>query len=93
MLETYFTAFKASIHSYELPELFTFPFYYQPHPLCVLAAEELQSHIENQAQWEHNFGLSDDKKNPIGKMFGVLLVRDKQDQIGYLAAFSGKLAV
>ncbi len=28
----------------------------------------------------------------IGKMFGVLVVRTKHDQIGFLAAFSGKLA-
>lgn len=87
-----FTAFKSPIDSYQLPERFTFPFYYEPHPLCVLAAEELQAYLSSQTDWQHNFGLGSDTNNVIGKMFGVLLVRNKSGEIGYLAAFSGKLA-
>lgn len=87
-----FTAFNSSIDEYSLPERFTFPFYYQPHPLCLLAAKELQQHLNTQTQWQHNFGLGEDKAAVIGKMFGVLLVENEQQQIGYLAAFSGKLA-
>ncbi|WP_110456808.1 RluA family pseudouridine synthase [Shewanella algidipiscicola] len=87
-----FTAFKSPIESYQLPERFTFPFYYEPHPLCVLAAEELQAYLSSQTDWQHNFGLSNDTNNVIGKMFGVLLVRNNSGEIGYLAAFSGKLA-
>jgi len=90
--ENHFTPFTSSIDTYTLPEQFTFPFYYQPHPLCLLAAKELQTHLQTQKQWQHNFGLSDDKENVIGKMFGVLLVQNKANEIGYLAAFSGKLA-
>lgn len=90
--EDYFTSFKESVDSYTLPERFTFPFYYEPHPLCVLAAKELQKHLETQQEWQHNFGLADNEKDPIGKMFGVLLVQNKLGKIGYLAAFSGKLA-
>ena len=87
-----FIPFKKQIDTAELPERFTFPFYYQPHALCLLAADELQLHLESQTQWQHNFGLSDDKEAAIGKMFGVLLVRNNHGEIGYLAAFSGKLA-
>jgi len=90
--ENHFTPFQQSIIAYALPERFTFPFYYQPHPLCLLAAKELQAHLETQTQWQHNFGLTGDTETAIGKMFGVLLVQNKQGEIGYLAAFSGKLA-
>lgn len=89
---TCFTAFSQNIDGYALPESFTFPFYYQPHVLCILAAEELQQHLHKQNQWQHNFGLGDDPHLIIGKMFGVLLVQNSEGEIGYLAAFSGKLA-
>jgi tRNA pseudouridine32 synthase/23S rRNA pseudouridine746 synthase len=49
---SYFTAFKASVDGFNLPEKFTFPFYYQPHPLCILAAQELQEHLKSQQQWQ-----------------------------------------
>ncbi|QYK02600.1 RluA family pseudouridine synthase [Shewanella psychrotolerans] len=87
-----FTAFKSPIDSYQLPERFTFPFYYEPHPLCVLAAKELQAYLSSQTDWQHNFGLGKDTNKIIGKMFGVLLVRNNGGELGYLAAFSGKLA-
>jgi len=74
-----FTSFKALIADYNLPEKFTFPFYYQPHPLSLLAAKELQQQLE----------LSNDL---VGKMYGVLLVSDNNNKIGYLAAYSGKSA-
>jgi len=63
-----------------------------PHPLCVLAAEELQEYLQNQNDWQHNFGLTTEKGTVIGKMFGVLVVQNAANEIGYLAAFSGKLA-
>ncbi|WP_273859798.1 RluA family pseudouridine synthase [Photobacterium sp. GSS17] len=90
--EKLFTRFKTSIADYPLPERFTFPFYYQPHPLCVLAAEELQAHLANQTDWQHNFGLTGDTDTAIGKMLGVLLVENQDGEIGYLSAFSGKMA-
>ncbi|NVO98996.1 RNA pseudouridine synthase, partial [Photobacterium damselae subsp. damselae] len=87
-----FTRFQSSIDQYTLPERFTFPFYYTPHPLCELAAQELQLHLETQTQWQHNFGLNGDLDTAIGKMFGVLLVKNADGEIGYLSAFSGKIA-
>jgi tRNA pseudouridine32 synthase/23S rRNA pseudouridine746 synthase len=90
--ESCFTRFSSSIEKYHLPERFTFPFYYQPHPLCMLAAQQLQQHLETQTQWQHNFGLLDDPNNIIGKMFGVLLVKNAAGELGFISAFSGKLA-
>ena len=87
-----FSRFKQDISAYRLPERFTFPFCYTPHPLCVLAAKELQDYLTRQQDFQHNFGLGDDPHLIIGKMFGVLLVTDQHGEIGYLAAFSGKLA-
>lgn len=87
-----FIAFKSSIKDIELPKQFTFPFYYIPHPLCVLAAQELQEHLLTQKKWLHNFGLKESQEEAIGKMFGVLLVQNANGAIGYLAAFSGKMA-
>lgn len=76
-----------------LPQKFTFPFYYQPHALSLLAAKHLQQYLETQTDFEHNFGLSSNQnKLPIGKMFGVMVVEHANGGLGYLAAFSGKLA-
>ena len=87
-----FTAFSSSIQQHSLPKRFTFPFYYQPHPLCMLAAEQLQQHLQSQSLWQHNFGLTEDPHNVIGKMFGVLLVKNTDGEIGFISAFSGRLA-
>ena len=89
-----FILFNDSIAEHSLPESFTFPFYYQPHPLCIQAAEQLQQDLLDTNPWRHNFGLDpeNDRGMVIGKMFGVLVVKDQQDKMGFLAAFSGKLA-
>ncbi|HET6245483.1 MAG TPA: pseudouridylate synthase [Bacteroidia bacterium] len=92
-IDAYFTPFDKSIENYLLPEKFTFPFEYTPHPLCLLAVEKLQIYIQKQKEWEHNFGLEQGKAGIIiGKMFGVLLVKTRHNEIGFIAAFSGKLA-
>lgn len=86
-----FHSFKTDISGIKSPESFTFPFYYQPHKLAEIAAVQLQEYLENQTDFTHNFGFTSDKKNAIGKMFGVLVVKNKQNELGFLAAFSGKL--
>ena len=78
-----FHSFQTSIAGIELPRLFTYPFHYTPHPLCVMAAGEVQAYINKQTRWKEEL----DK----GKMFGVLIVRTSNGQTGYLAAFSGNL--
>ncbi|WP_159728673.1 RluA family pseudouridine synthase [Sphingobacterium sp. 18053] len=90
---TYFHQFKQDISAIELPTRFTFPFCYEPHPLAVTAAQELQHYIETQDDWSHNFGLDAAVEGlAIGKMFGVLVVKNQHNELGYLAAVSGKLA-
>ena len=76
-----------------LPKRFTFPFYYEPHPLSKLAVADLQHYLETQTDLDHNFGLESGKDGMvIGKMFGILVVQDAEGKLGYLSAFSGKLA-
>ena len=75
-----------------LPERFTFPFLYTPHPLSVQAARELQEYLERQTQWQHAFWNAETNgETAYGKMFGVLVVQTTDGNLGYLAAFSGKL--
>ena len=70
------------------PEQFNNPFCYEPHPLCVMAAEEVQRYITENAD------IKEDADK--GKMFGVLVVeaphRKRDQTVGFLAAYSGLLA-
>ena len=68
----------------DLPSLFTFPFHYTPHPLCVQAAHEVQDYLQTRTEWKEELQQ--------GKMFGVLLIQTPTGEIGFLAAFSGLLA-
>lgn len=76
--------FTTSISDIPLPERFTYPFCYTPHPLCVMAAEEVQHYLSKQSDWQEELSQ--------GKMFGVLIVQTEDGSIGYLTAFSGILA-
>lgn len=88
-----FHRFTDSVSGTSLPRLFTFPFYYEPHPLAIKAAYEVQQYLTYQTDFEHNFGLADESKGLIiGKMFGVMVVQNANGDVGYIAAFSGKLA-
>jgi tRNA pseudouridine32 synthase/23S rRNA pseudouridine746 synthase len=60
------------------PERFTWPFCYEPHPLCLLACDEVKAEIEK-------IGPSE------GKMFGVLVAEYSDGALGFLAAYSGLL--
>ena len=75
------------------PERFTYPFAYEPHPLCRLAAAEVQAYIATHPD------IREDADR--GKMFGVLVVEESlspapspssKGRWGYLAAYSGLLA-
>lgn len=93
MSKLFFQPFKTDISGIPLPVKFTFPFYYEPHQLSILAAKELQEYLTTQTDFEHNFGLQENQTGlVIGKMFGVLVCQDKEENLGYLWAFSGKLA-
>lgn len=85
-----FQKFKSDVSHIKLPKKFTFPFVYEPHEIAYKAANELENHIINK-EWNHNFENNQPHLPPLGKMFGVLVVIDTKDELGYLSAFSGKL--
>lgn len=88
-----FCPFDASVAVDEMAADLCGPLADESHPLCRLAASELQAYLQNQRDWEHNFGFQADVEGAvIGKMFGVLVVRTKAGRLGFLSAFSGKLA-
>lgn len=93
MFHSPFQPFKIDVSKIPFPEVFTFPFYYEPHPLSIIAAKELQEYLETQNDFQHNFGLNKNQAGlVIGKMFGILVCKNDSGQLGYLWAFSGKLA-
>lgn len=75
-----------------IPEGFNNPFDYTPHPLCLLAVEEVKGVLEGRRE-----GLSEEARQEIakGKMFGVLVVTRPdgagRSALGYLAAYSGQI--
>lgn len=68
---------------HQLPTLFNNPFSYTPHPLCLLATEEIKQLIAQRREW--------DEEVSKGKMFGVLIVKNELNELGYLAAYSGQI--
>ena len=94
----------ASSQGLPLPKQFTFPFCYEPHPLCVAAANEVRHYISQRKEWHDELQR--------GKMFGVLIVDPSKSPLkgetsypvsspfkgelervplSFLAAFSGTL--
>lgn len=89
----FFIPFKGYTKGIPIPKTLNDPFDYSPDTLSLMATNEVQDHLMNQKKWIHNFGLNSSASGkPIGKMFGVLVVQNRDDQLGYLSAFSGKLA-
>ena len=77
-----FTPFAQPVSTIPLPEQFTYPFFYEPHPLTIAASEQLQQQLET---------LPHLKAENAGKMFGVLVVKNEQNELGFLAAYSGQV--
>ncbi|MBO7118733.1 MAG: RNA pseudouridine synthase [Bacteroidaceae bacterium] len=85
------------------PKQFTYPFCYEPHPLCVAAANEVRHYIAQHPEWHDELQR--------GKMLGVLIVNPSKSplngktsyplsspkresesvSLAFLAAFSGTL--
>jgi tRNA pseudouridine32 synthase/23S rRNA pseudouridine746 synthase len=90
--------FNQDISNIPLPNAFNDPFTVPDklHPLVTIAVAQLQQHLTAQTEWQHNFGLGgkneDTPLKPIGKMLGTLVVQTTDKELGFLAAFSGKLA-
>ena len=59
------------------------PFHYQPHPLALMAMKHVQEYIQGMQRWQEEVEK--------GKMFGVLVVENQQQQLGFLAAYSGQI--
>ena len=78
-----FTPLPITLQDTELPQRLNCPFYYQPHPLCMTAAEEAKKEIMSMTEWEEEIHQ--------GKMFGILIVRDSDLNVGYLKAYSGQI--
>ena len=68
----------------ELPQQFTCPFCYVPHPLALIAVGQVQRYVASRADWADEMAA--------GKMLGVLVAQDSAGRLGFLAAFSGNLA-
>ena len=92
MLHQLFHTFSKDISGIRPPEKFTYPFFYTPHPLVELASAQLKGYLVK-TDLKHNFGLGQNEHLiEQGKMFGVLVVRNKAGKLGWLAAYSGKLS-
>ncbi|MFI3288951.1 MAG: pseudouridine synthase [Rikenellaceae bacterium] len=64
------------------------PFEYRPTEVILEAQSELLRHIDRLAE-----GDAEVKRELTnGKMFGVMVVRDQNGEVGYLSAFSGCMA-
>ena len=79
-----FHLFEGDLSAVDLPQRFTCPFCYEPHPLALVAVEQVQGYVASRADWADEMDA--------GKMLGVLVAQDGQGRLGYLAAFSGNLA-
>ena len=77
-------SFKHDISAILPPKQFTWPFHYTPHPLTRMAAKQVMEYIASRNEWSEELSR--------GKMFGVLVVRNRKNEMGFLAAFSGNLA-
>ena len=82
-----FTTFNENIDNLALPDQFTFPFYYKPHPLAIAAAKQLQLQLNKLDK-----AILDTDDIDAGKMFGVLVVQDESQQLGFISAYSGQIA-
>ncbi len=63
----------------ELPQRFTFPYYYTPDPLCEIAIKDLQQRMVESGMDE----------STQGNMYGVLLVQTAKGEVGYLTGYAG----
>ena len=76
--------FHSDVSGIELPKRFTYPMHYVPHELSKIAAREVMDYALKQEAWREEL--------LEGKMLGVLVVKDTDGTLGYLAAYSGNLA-
>ena len=76
MQENCFTYFNTTVNHINTHIEFTFPFYYTPNIFSTIASEEIQKIIPNNKE--------------LGRMYGVLVVKNTDNELGYIWAVSGK---
>ena len=74
-------SFKQDISAIKIPKEIAYPHNYDPHKIAKLASEELQDYLEHQIDFTHDFGFN--SYDGLGKMFSVLVVKNKQGKISY----------
>lgn len=84
MKPSYYHSLPQETTKISSPERFTYPFCYEPHPLCLWAASLVKDELQNFPAWE--------QEKDSGKMFGVLVVETPDGERGFLAAYSGNIA-
>ena len=77
------TEFHPLHTSLSRPERMNNPFCYEPHPLCLEAADKVREYLAQHPEWHEEI--------QAGKMFGVLVCEDEEGQLGFLAAYSGQI--
>lgn len=84
------TAETSLVHRFEdvpeIPEVFPDPFQHEPHVSARTAAAAFQHELASHRAINKAVDISG-----VGKMFGVLVIKDKLGRLGYLKAFSGKI--
>ena len=82
----------------ELPTVFAYPHFYEPHQIAKYASDQVREEIETLSMYrwkQHNFFFSrqsdEEEKSAVGKMFGVLVIRTDYGLLGYLKAYSGTI--
>ncbi len=78
-----FHHFSKDISNIPLPAQFTCPFCYSPHLLTIMASNQVQAYINSREDWAEELQQ--------GKMFGVLVLKNKEGEVGFVAAFSGQI--
>lgn len=78
------TRFPVSPVADQVPPVMPSPFSTIPHPLAEQACLILQQRLMSDQ-------LQAAMKSECGKMFGILVVRDRHGEVGFLSAFSGML--
>jgi len=94
MRESCFTTFETKIDTSLIPKELNNPYDINVPEICKIASNELQDFIsKNEQNWLHNFGTDNIKSGTKkGKMFGVLVVKNKNGELGFISTFSGKIA-
>lgn len=100
--DSFLTDISPTQYSGPLPPKFAYPFWYEPHPVSIWASDQLRAQLRNCSRWTDHFGDSIDSSTtatdeessdasaaPVGKMFGVLVVRTPLGTLGYLKGYSG----